>query len=217
MDTPFASSTSSGDSRLLLELLRQERRRATYTDEQKRAIAGFRDGRDDQQSVARPGAALQCDRAMPEGLTPEQRYHPVNNPKGARCTIWDHGAVVYGRDPKTGFARRPLDNVGIQYGLEALNAAAITKEQFLDLNEKIGGFDIDGNVVAPADDGRRRGCARRVSLRAGWRAAAAASPRRRSSTTARTTTISRAATCTSVSTPSRRARGWKRPTATRTT
>ena len=51
-------------------------------------------------------------------------------------------------DPKTGFARRPLDNVGIQYGLAALNAGRSSAQQFLDLNEKIGGFDIDGNIVA---------------------------------------------------------------------
>jgi len=54
---------------------------------------------------------------------------------------------VWGRDAKTGFARRPLDNVGIQYGLGALNAGIITKEQFLDLNERIGGYDNDGNMV----------------------------------------------------------------------
>ena len=62
--------------------------------------------------------------------------------------MWDHGVNVWGRDPKTGFARRPLDNVGIQYGLGALNAGKITVAQFLDVNEKIGGFDIDGNMVA---------------------------------------------------------------------
>ena len=27
---------------------------------------------------------------------------------------------IWGRDPKTGFARRPMDNIGIQYGLTAL-------------------------------------------------------------------------------------------------
>ena len=48
---------------------------------------------------------------------------------------------MHGRDPRTGFARRPLDNVGVQYGLAALNNGGITKEQFLDLNEHIGGFD----------------------------------------------------------------------------
>ena len=86
--------------------------------------------------------------SCPEELAPELRYDPVKNPKGARCDVWDHSVNVYGRDPKTGFARRPLDNVGIQYGLGALNAGKITKEQFLDINEKIGGFDIDGNMVA---------------------------------------------------------------------
>jgi hypothetical protein len=49
-----------------------------------------------------------------------------------------------GRDPETGFARRPWDNVGVQYGLAALNEGAIDVEQFLDLNEGIGSFDIDG-------------------------------------------------------------------------
>ncbi len=76
------------------------------------------------------------------------RYHPTTNPKGARCDVYDHTVNAYGRDPKTGFARRPLDNVGVQYGLAALNAGVISKEQFLDLNERIGGFDNDGNVVS---------------------------------------------------------------------
>lgn len=146
MDTPFASATSSGDSRLLFTYFEKSAGLA-FSGEQKRAVAGFGTGETvSNLSKVRAGRFSATERC-PEGLTAEQRYHPVNNPKGARCTIWDHGAVVYGRDPKIGFARRPLDNVGVQYGLEALNAGAITKEQFLDLNEKIGGFDIDGNVV----------------------------------------------------------------------
>lgn len=75
------------------------------------------------------------------------RYDPFTNPEGARATVYDHTINAYGRDRKTGFARRPLDNVGIQYGLAALNAGEISKAQFLDLNEKIGGFDIDANFV----------------------------------------------------------------------
>jgi hypothetical protein len=55
---------------------------------------------------------------------------------------------VYGVDPHTGFARRPIDNVGIQYGLKALNAGTISFEQFVDLNNRIGGYDIDGNYVS---------------------------------------------------------------------
>jgi hypothetical protein len=147
MDTPFASATSSGDSRLLLTYF-EKNAGVPYTDDQKRAVGGFGTldtiGNLSRVRAGRFSATERC----PEGLTPEQRYHAVNNAKGARCTIWDHGASVYGRDPKTGFARRPLDNVGVQYGLEALGGGAITKEQFLDLNERIGGFDLDGNVVA---------------------------------------------------------------------
>ena len=75
------------------------------------------------------------------------RYHPVKNPTGARATIYDHTAAVYGRHRRTGFARRPLDNTGIQYGLQALNAGEISKAQFLDLNEYIGGFDFDANIT----------------------------------------------------------------------
>src|SRR5207302_5234538 len=36
-------------------------------------------------------------------------------------------------------------HVGIQYGLHALLAGAITPEEFVTLNEKIGGFDADSN------------------------------------------------------------------------
>lgn len=75
-------------------------------------------------------------------------YHPVSNPGGARCTLQDVNANSFGRDPVTGFARRPLDNVGLQYGLLALRQGRITAAQFLDLNERIGGYDIDGNLVA---------------------------------------------------------------------
>src|SRR5207245_8066403 len=42
---------------------------------------------------------------------------------------------------------RPFDNVGVQYGLAALNSGAITRQQFLDLNERIGGYDQDANYV----------------------------------------------------------------------
>lgn len=71
-------------------------------------------------------------------------YDPKRNPKGVRCTTQEMRVNIYGRDPKTGFARRPIDNVGIEYGLKALNDKVITVEEFLALNEKIGGNDIDG-------------------------------------------------------------------------
>jgi hypothetical protein len=52
---------------------------------------------------------------------------------------------VFGIDPTTGFALRPFDNVGVQYGLAALSSGTITAAQFLDLNERIGGYDHDFN------------------------------------------------------------------------
>lgn len=85
----------------------------------------------------------QYDKAIPVN----QLYDPRTNRHGLRCTLYDHAVNVYGRDPVTGFARRFLDNVGVQYGLQALNAGRITKAQFLDLNEKIGGLDIDANFT----------------------------------------------------------------------
>ena len=93
-----------------------------------------------------------CDASIPTALL----YDPVSNPGGARCTLADNMANVYGYDPATGFGRRPYDNTGIQYGLAAVNTGAITVDQFLDLNERIGGYDIDGNNVAERMDGNRQ-------------------------------------------------------------
>ncbi len=80
-------------------------------------------------------------------------YDPVKNPKGARCTMQEMRANIYGRDPKTGFARKPQDNIGLQYGLGALNGGVITVDEFLELNERIGGNDIDGNFIEKRANG----------------------------------------------------------------
>ncbi len=74
-------------------------------------------------------------------------YDPKTNPTGARCTVTDLRVNIYGRDPKTGFARKPDDNVGVQYGLAALNKKTITADEFLSLNEHVGGNDVDGNFI----------------------------------------------------------------------
>jgi hypothetical protein len=85
----------------------------------------------------------------PDLFPPSVRwYDPVTDPTGARCDVFSAYHNVYGVSPDTGFVRRPLDNVGVQYGLQALNSSAISVEQFLDLNERIGGFDADGRIVA---------------------------------------------------------------------
>ena len=83
----------------------------------------------------------------------ELRYDPVANPRGARPTIFDTARNVYGADPATGAALRPFDNVGVQYGLSALNTSLITPAQFLDLNEAIGGVDSDGNYISARTTG----------------------------------------------------------------
>ncbi len=84
-----------------------------------------------------------CDDKIPKSKI----YNPTSNPKGLRCDLVDSNVNELGRDPKTGFAQRPLDNVGVQYGLRALAEKAITVDEFLDLNASIGGYDVDGNVV----------------------------------------------------------------------
>jgi hypothetical protein len=86
---------------------------------------------------------------VPESL----RYDPVTNPTGARPTVYDAAVNIYGSDPATGFALRPFDNVGVQYGLSALASGAISVDQFLDLNEGIGGYDQDANYVPQRSEG----------------------------------------------------------------
>jgi hypothetical protein len=90
------------------------------------------------------------------GVSDQQRYDPQTNPDGVRCTLADYMVNVLGRRPEPlwgaqeqqvghGFAGLPLDNVGVQYGLEALQRGDITPAQFVDLNDKVGGADIDSN------------------------------------------------------------------------
>ena len=85
--------------------------------------------------------------ACPSAVPVSARYDPVANPNGIRCTSFEQIATQLGRNPANGFVWRPLDNVGLQYGLNALESGAITAEQFVSLNEHAGGFDVIGNVV----------------------------------------------------------------------
>jgi hypothetical protein len=79
-------------------------------------------------------------------------YDPVTNPTGPRCGDPDLAIAVWGSTagiaPGSTRARQTGDNVGIQYGLKALLAGAITPEEFVTLNEKIGGTDADSNLTA---------------------------------------------------------------------
>jgi uncharacterized tannase-like protein DUF6351 len=160
-DVGFSTIMTITDARLLNRYFRAGPAVA-FSDEQKRAIAGFHQ-LITMVAVDDDAGRIQVSEFCPEVLPKEQRYDAAANPRGARCAVFDHAVNAYGRDPKTGFARRPLDNVGVQYGLRALNAGTITKEQFLDLNEHIGGFDNDGNVV------RTRSVADPAAVRAAYR------------------------------------------------
>jgi hypothetical protein len=74
-------------------------------------------------------------------------YDPIINPSGARGGYVDGLVNIFGIDPNTGSARSIYDNIGVQYGLRALNSREITVEQFLDLNRSIGGFDGNGSYT----------------------------------------------------------------------
>ncbi len=128
-----------------------------WTDREKAAVAGHRTfaycsvnavwGKLIQPTFASPtpfDTFPGCDSV----LTPSLRYDRVANPAGTRCTLFDNMINVYGKDPRTGFARRPIDNVGVQYGLKAFNDGVVTLDQFIELNELAGGYDIDGGHVA---------------------------------------------------------------------
>jgi hypothetical protein len=84
-------------------------------------------------------------------------YNPVTNPTGARGSFTDGMVNVFGIDPRTGFARTVYDNVGVQYGFKALNSGAISVDEFLQLNEKIGGLDVDGNYIAARSEANLKG------------------------------------------------------------
>ncbi|MGJ7498829.1 DUF6351 family protein [Variovorax sp. ZT5P49] len=75
-------------------------------------------------------------------------FNRATNPNGIRCDLFQTNVNLLGKRPGTQEARRPMDNIGVQYGLAALNSGAISVTEFLDLNQKVGGYDGDGNTQA---------------------------------------------------------------------
>ncbi|MDH3706177.1 MAG: DUF6351 family protein, partial [Acidimicrobiia bacterium] len=75
-------------------------------------------------------------------------YDPVDNPDGLRCTAWDTNRNILDDLEPGEPAPSVYDNTGVQYGLAGLNAGTVSIEQFLAVNERIGGFDPDGGFVA---------------------------------------------------------------------
>ena len=104
-------------------------------------------------------------------------YDAAGKPDGTRCTLADWMVNVMGPRPSTvwtpnerklghGFAGLPIDNVGVQYGLDALKEGRISTAQFVDLNAKTGGIDIDGTPTA------KRMAADATALRRSYRSGA---------------------------------------------
>jgi hypothetical protein len=118
-----------------------------FTAAQRLAVTGFRSYSScvswDATFANRVTATDSCDPSIPVAL----RWDPDTNPDGVKCSAAEQMVNQLGRDPRTGFARSPLDNVGVQYGLQALRDNVISPQQFVDLNAGMGGYDYTGKLV----------------------------------------------------------------------
>jgi len=81
---------------------------------------------------------------IPAGLA----YDPVTNPNGARCNAWSWSESIFGKVSGQVTANDTRDNTGVQYGLKSLLANSISGEEFVTLNELVGGVDRDSNLVS---------------------------------------------------------------------
>ena len=146
----FADTLTFQTSMLDCELLdhAMTASRQPFTTDQKTAVSGYSHWdycTNNKLRYAGVASDINCDQAT---VPMSMRFDPVKKPDGIRCTYQDALVAVFGKDPKTGFARRPFDNVGIQYGLKAFNDGKINFNQFLDINRLAGGYDVNGNIIA---------------------------------------------------------------------
>ena len=108
------------------------------------------------QTGSTPPPLTECRRAW-FGLTPLVLNPTFTNVQdidklaqgtaGVEWTHWADLVNIYGVD-NTGFARSPGDNVGVQYGLQALRDGVITPAEFLDLNARVGSWKEASQMVA---------------------------------------------------------------------
>ena len=129
---------------------------ASFTSAQKTAIAGYNDYTTceswDATFANRSTATGSCDSSIPLA----DRWSPTNT-TGIICNSDEQIVNQLGVDPATGFPNSPLDNVGVQYGLAALDSGAISPAQFATLNASIGGMDFTGTPVAQRTEASRKG------------------------------------------------------------
>lgn len=74
------------------------------------------------------------------------RMDPPGVAQTVQWTHWGDLVTIYGVD-ETGYARTTFDNVGVQYGLQALVDGHITPAEFLDLNAKVGTWKHPSQMV----------------------------------------------------------------------
>ncbi|NEA30626.1 DUF6351 family protein [Streptomyces sp. SID13031] len=124
---------------------------SSLTEVQKTAITGFVSSSPCTSWQAGFGPKMtptgSCDRRPGAPIPPTAFWDPVLNPTGIRCMGSEQWVNQLGRDPETGLVRSTRDNVGVQYGLQALRSGVISAAQFADLNAKVGGVDEAGRLV----------------------------------------------------------------------
>ncbi|MEJ1160578.1 DUF6351 family protein [Prosthecomicrobium sp. N25] len=116
-----------------------------FSRDQMGALAGKYWGYCVSNGTRYPNARIDnCDATVKDLIASDPKVKAMN----VRCTYQDNLVNIFGRDSKTGFARNPFDNVGVQYGLVPFNEGKISFEQFADINQRIGGLDINGKIMA---------------------------------------------------------------------
>jgi hypothetical protein len=117
---------------------------SSFTPAQKTAVSGYNDYTTcqswDVTFANRSTATGSCNPAI---IPPAEQWS-LTNPNGIICNSDEQIVNQLGVDPTTGFPNSPLDNVGVQYGLAALDSGAITPAQFAALNADIGGMNYAG-------------------------------------------------------------------------
>ena len=120
---------------------------SSFTNAQKTAVSGYNDYTTceswDATFANRSTATGSCNPAI---IPPAEQWSP-SNPTGIICNSDEQIVNQLGTDPSTGFPNSPLDNVGVQYGLAALDSGTITPAQFATLNADIGGLNFAGAEV----------------------------------------------------------------------
>lgn len=77
------------------------------------------------------------------GRIPVELRYSRETRSGERCTLQDNLRHYLGVGDE-GYAPIPVDNVGVQYGLQALLDEVISVDDFLELNRLVGGLDDEG-------------------------------------------------------------------------